>query len=171
MATEGSRSRALAWRPAPAQVAYLGYPASAGAPYIDYAIVDRVLVPDAQQSGYSEHLVYLPDSYQAGDCRRLSPPRPPSRSAFGLPDHGVVFCCFGATHKITAPVFDIWMRLLQAVPGSVLWLRADNRWAEANLKGAAAKRGVDPDRLRFLAAVAHADVLRRQPAADLCLDT
>src|SRR5262249_11465868 len=72
--TEGSRSRALAWRPAPAQVAYLGYPASAGAPYIDYAIVDRVLVPDAQQSGYSEHLVYLPDSYQAGDCRRLSPP-------------------------------------------------------------------------------------------------
>src|SRR5262249_3432040 len=117
--TEGSRSRALAWRPAPAQVAYLGYPASAGAPYIDYAIDDPVLVPDAQQSGYSEHLVYLPDSYQAGDCRRLSPPRPPSRSAFGLPDHGVVFCCFGATHKITAPVFDIWMRLLQAVPGSV----------------------------------------------------
>jgi len=169
--TEGSRSRALAWRPAPAQVAYLGYPASLAAPYIDYAIVDHVLVPDRHRSGYSEHLVYLPDSFLPSDGRRWSPPRPRARSAHGLPEAGVVLCCFNGAHKITAPVFDIWMRLLQAVPGSVLWLMADNRWAEANLKSAAGKQGVDPQRLRFAPPAAHRDGLGRLPAADLCLDT
>ena len=169
--TEGSRSRALAWRPAPAQVAYLGYPATLGADFIDYAIVDPLLVPDEQQAFFNEKLVHLPDCFQASDSQRAVPARLPSRAELGLPETAVVFCCFNNLYKITAAIFDVWMRLLRAVPGSVLWLVADNRWAEANLQAEARQRGVEPARLIFSPRVDHAAFLARQHAADLFLDT
>jgi len=169
--TEGSRSRALAWRPVPAQVAYLGYPATMGADFIDYAIVDRTVVPEAQQPFFSEKLIYLPDCFQVSDSNRPAPLAPPPRAKLGLPDNALVFCCFNNSYKITAALFDVWMRLLAAVPGSVLWLVADNRWAEANLMHEARRAGIDPARLIFAPRVDYASYLGHQLAADLFLDT
>lgn len=169
--TEESRSRALAWRPVPAQVAYLGYPATMGADFIDYAIVDRTVVPEEQGPFFSEKLIYLPDCFQVSDSKRPVPLAPPPRAKLGLPDNALVFCCFNNSFKLTAAFFEVWMRLLAAVPGSVLWLVADNRWAEANLKGEAHRAGIDPARLIFAARVDYPSYLSHQRAADLFLDT
>jgi protein O-GlcNAc transferase len=169
--TEGSRSRALAWRPAPAQVAYLGYPATMGADFIDYAIVDRVIVPEDQQPFFSEKLVHLPDCFQVSDSKRPVPGRAEPRPKLGLPQDAPVFACFNNTYKITQPIFEVWMRLLGALPHSVLWLIGDNRWAEANLKAAARQNEIDPARLIFAPRVDYLGCLNRQLAADLFLDT
>ena len=169
--TEGSRSRALAWRPVPAQVAYLGYPATMGADFIDYAIVDRCIVPEDQHPCFSEKLVYLPDCFQVSDSKRPLPTRAEPRAKLGLPEDAFVFACFNNTYKITPAIFEVWMRLLGAVPHSVLWLVADNRWADANLKEAARQNQIDPARLIFAPRVDYVSFLNRQLAADLFLDT
>jgi predicted O-linked N-acetylglucosamine transferase (SPINDLY family) len=169
--TEAGRSRALAWRPVPAQVAYLGYPATMGADFIDYAIVDRTVVPEEQQPCFSEKLIYLPDCFQVSDSKRPTPAAAPQRARLGLPDHVLVFCCFNNSYKITAAFFDAWMRLLAAVPGSVLWLVADNRWVEANLKDEARRAGIDPARLIFAPQLDDPSELSHRRAADLFLDT
>jgi predicted O-linked N-acetylglucosamine transferase (SPINDLY family) len=153
------------------QVSYLGYPGTMAAPFIDYIVADPWVIPEAEQPFYSEKIAYLPDSYQANDRRRQPAERVPSRTEAGLPEHGFVFCCFNNSWKITAPVFDVWMRLLAAVPGSVLWLLEDNRWAAENLRREAAARGVSPERLIFAARVTNEVHLARHRLAGLFLDT
>src|SRR5262245_23055487 len=86
---EGSRSRALAWRPVPAQVAYLGYPGTMGAAFLDYAIVDRTVVPEEQQPFFDEKLIYLPDCFQVSDSKRPAPMAAPRRAKLGLPEHAL----------------------------------------------------------------------------------
>ncbi len=130
--TAGSRLEILASRPAPVQLHYIGHPGTLGADFIDYLIVDPFVVPAEEQQHYSEALVYLSQCYQANDRKRTPADHRPSRAGAGLPPDGLVFCCFNQTYKITPPFFGAWMRLLHAVPGSVLWLLADNRWAEEN---------------------------------------
>jgi protein O-GlcNAc transferase len=169
--TEGSRSRALAWHPAPAQVAYLGYPATTGADFIDYALVDRTVVPEEQQAFFSEKLIFLPDCFQVSDSKRPASLTPPARAKLGLPENALVFCCFNNSYKISAAFFEVWMRLLAAVPDSVLWLVADNRWAQANLEDEARRAGIDPGRLIFAPRLDYPSHLSRQLAADLFLDT
>ena len=142
------RLNLLAHRPAPIQVNYLGYPGSMGSRFIDYAIVDSHIVPMDQQAFYDEQLVHLPDCYQPSDTRRQIGPTP-SRTECGLPEDGFVFCCFNNSYKIAPPFFDIWMRLLQQVPGSVLWLLKTHALVEQNLRREAAARGVEPKRLVF----------------------
>src|SRR5581483_7711756 len=141
--THDSRILALAGRPAPVQVTYLGYPATCGAPFIDYAIVDKFVVADGEEKLFTEQLVYLPDCYQANDRKRPVAERTPSRSECGLPEGGFVFCCFNHPNKIGPHVFDVWMRILTAVPDSVLWLLQANAWAPGNLRREAQARGVD----------------------------
>ena len=175
--TQGARLGILAFRPAPVQVSYLGFPGTTGARFVDYLIADRVVVPAEQQCFFSEKIVYLPHSYQVNDSvRKIA--AVPDRRAAGLPDlpggsagNGFVFCSFNNNWKITAPVFAIWMRLLTAVPGSVLWLIEDNAGASGNLRRAAAAHGVDPDRLVFAPRVPEAEHLARHQLADLFLDT
>jgi len=170
--TKDGRILALAHRPAPVQVTYLGYPGPTGAPFIDYAIVDANVVPASDEHAYSEKLVYLPECFLCNDRRRKIADRTPSRAECGLPTDGFVFCCFNNSYKINAPVFDIWMRLLTAVPGSVLWLRADNNSARANLQREATARGVAPQRLVFAERVdSNSDHLARHRVADLFIDT
>jgi protein O-GlcNAc transferase len=170
--TKDGRILALAHRPAPVQVTYLGYPGPTGAPFIDYAIVDANVVPASDAHAYSEKLVYLPECFLCNDRRRKLADRTPSRAECGLPTDGFVFCCFNNSYKINAPVFDIWMRLLTAVPGSVLWLRADNNSARANLQREATARGVAPQRLVFAERVdSNSDHLARHRVADLFIDT
>jgi protein O-GlcNAc transferase len=169
--TQGGRSSILARRPAPIQVNYLGYPGTMGADFIDYIIGDRVIIPEDQRAFYSEKVVWLPHSYQANDLPRQAPERAPTRGECALPENAFVFACFNHTYKITPDIFDIWMRLLMATDGSVLWLLADNPAATANLSREAEKRGVSSGRLIFAPRVAFEDHLARQRQADLFLDT
>ena len=96
---------------------YLGYPGSTGAPYIDYIIADRIVIPEHEQVHYSEKVVYMPHSYQVNDNKRLIAERLFERDAFGLPSNGFVFCCFNKNYKITPVVFDCWMRILSGSRG------------------------------------------------------
>jgi protein O-GlcNAc transferase len=169
--TLGQRTGILARRPAPVQVNYLGLPATMGASYMDYLIADPFLVTEAHQANYSEKLVWLRGGFQPNDDKRDLQPTGQPRSAFGLPDQGFVFCCFNRNTKLNPACFDVWMRLLKAVPGSVLWLLAGNPAAEHNLRREAAIRGVDAGRLAFAGDVSYADYMARYIHADLFLDT
>ena len=169
--TRGGRPNVLARRVAPIQVSYLGLPATTGAPFIDYIVADRVLIPLESRALYSERVVYLPESFQANDSRRRIAEQAPARSAVGLPDHGFVFCAFHSSYKLNPSMFDIWMRLLGQVDGSVLWLVAHNPSVIENLRREAEARGVQPDRLVFAPHVPYADHLARHRLADLFLDT
>lgn len=169
--TSDARTGIFARRPAPIQVNYLGYPGTMGATYIDYLIADGTILPDVHRDGYAEKIVFLPDSYQVNDGQR-SISNPPTRAEAGLPETGFVFCCFNNNYKITPDVFNLWMRLLAQVEGSVLWLYEDKPAATMNLRREAEKRGVDAKRLIFAKRVAlHADHLARYQQADLFLDT
>jgi protein O-GlcNAc transferase len=169
--TYGCQPQILAQRPAPIQVNYLGYPGTMAANFMDYILVDAFVVPPDQQPFYAEKLVYLPGCYQVNDSQRPIAARTPTRAECGLPAHGFVFCSFNNSYKITPDMFTLWMRLLQAVPQSVLWLLENNRWAASNLQREAANRGVDPQRLVFAPRLPLAEHLARYRLADLFLDT
>lgn len=169
--TQHARTEIVALRPAPIQVSYLGYPGTMGADFIDYLITDRFITPPEQVPFYSEKLVWMPGTYQVND-RRRAVGIAPSRAELGLPQGAFVFCCFNHTYKIVPRVFAVWMRLLEAVPGSVLWLLESNSWAVDNLRREAQRRGVDPQRIVFAPhMLSVADHLARLQAADLFLDT
>jgi protein O-GlcNAc transferase len=169
--TRGARPGILAHRCAPVQAAYLGYPGTMGAPFIDYVIADPVVLPFDQQPFYQERIVHLPDCYQVTDATRTIPAATPSRREAHLPDDGFVFCCFNNSFKITPQVFDVWMRLLRAVDGSVLWLLRANDAAMVNLRRQARASGIDPARLIFAARLPYQDHLARHRVADLFVDT
>lgn len=169
--TGNGRLGILAHRPAPVQVSYLGYPGTSGASYIDYLVADKHLIRNFDEQHYSEKVVFLPDSYQVNDAKRPIAESIPTRAQAGLPESGFVFCSFNNNYKITPAVFDIWMRLLQKVPGSVLWLYEGNAIASANLRREAQTRGIAPERLVFAPRMAQAEHLARQKLADLFLDT
>jgi predicted O-linked N-acetylglucosamine transferase (SPINDLY family) len=159
----------LAQRPAPIQVNYLGYPSTMGAPFIDYIIADPFIAPMDHQRFFDEKIVHLPDCYQPNDRRRTIGPVPTRRQA-GLPEDALVLCCFNQPFKITPPVFEMWLDLLRAVPGAVLWLKDDNRWATAALKSRAQAGGIDAGRLIFARTLPLAAHLARLTLADLALD-
>lgn len=169
--TRGSRPGIFAQRAAPIQVNYLGYPATMGAHFIDYLIADPTLIPESSRQHYSEKIVYLPDTFQVNPSGQPVSSAPSTRAQHGLPEHGFVFCCFNNNYKIAPATFDLWMRILTQVEGSVLWLLQDNPAAAANLRKEAAQRGIDPQRLIFAGRVPLPDHLARQRLADLFLDT
>jgi predicted O-linked N-acetylglucosamine transferase (SPINDLY family) len=152
-------------------VSYLGYPGTIGAEFIDYLIADHTVLPPDEQPFYTEKIVWLPHCYQVSDSTRRRSPNEPARRAVGLPEHGFVFCCFNQSYKITAPIFDIWMRLLHRIDASVLWLIDTNELATQKLRGQARARGIDPERLVFAAKTGVEDHLARHGLADLFLDT
>jgi predicted O-linked N-acetylglucosamine transferase (SPINDLY family) len=168
--TLDSRTGIFAYRAAPIQLSYIGYLGTMGANYYDYLIADRTIIPAESQGFYSEKIVYLP-SYQVNDNKQEIPRTALSRQELNLPSRGFVYCCFNANYKITPSTFDGWMRILKAVPGSVLLLYTDIPSAAKNLKEEAKKRGVDPERLIFGEKLIRAKYLARCRAADLFLDT
>lgn len=169
--TADCRAGIFCHRPAPVQAAYLAYPGTLGSPCMDYLIADREIIPKEHFGHYSEKVVHLPRCYQPNGSGRAVATDPPIRAQAGLPEWAFVFCCFNGCYKITPEIFDIWMRLLGAVPDSVLWLLDDNQAATRNLRRAASDRGVEPHRLVFAPRVSLADHLARYPLADLFLDT
>ena len=169
--TQGARLGAFADGCAPIQINFLGYPGTLGAPYMDYIVADHVLIPEGSQKFYSEKVIYLPHSYQVNDSQREISDRVFSRAELGLPEAGFVFCCFNNGYKILPEIFDIWMRLLNQIDGSVLWLLADSPIAVENLRREAERRGVAGDRLVFAGRMPLPDHLARHRAADLFIDT
>jgi protein O-GlcNAc transferase len=162
----------LARRPVPIAASYLGYPGTMGVDFIDYIIADRIIVPFDRAPCYSENIVHLPVSFMVNDSKREIAQAAPTRSEAGLPNDGIVFCCFNNHAKIAAPVFAAWMRLLQAVDGSVVWLSRASDAVIRNLRAATAAQGVDPARLVFAPRTARlADHLARHRLADMFLDT
>ena len=170
--TQHSRTGIFAYRAAPIQISYLGFPGTIGADFMDYIIVDRVLVPDNYRQHYNEKVIRLPNVYMATDNTREISDAVISRSEMGLPDDGFVFCAFNNSYKITPREFDIWMRLLLQVDGSVLWLRSFDKQIKGNLCREARDRGVDSSRLIFAEQIfSTSQHLARHRLADLFLDT
>jgi len=169
--TKNARPGILAARPSPVQVNYLGHPGTMGAPYIDYILADRIVIPSEQRRYYSESVALLPGSYQCNDAKRRIGERTPIRAEEGLPREGFVFASFNNLYKIVPDMFDVWLRLLKRVEGSVLWLLEDNPAAVENLKREAESRGVDASRLLFAPRAPLETHLARQRLADLFLDT
>ncbi|MFK5978686.1 MAG: tetratricopeptide repeat protein [Rhizobiaceae bacterium] len=166
------RNRIFSYRPAPIQINYLGYPATMGADYIDYIIADEVVVPMEHQPHYTESIVHLPDTFFPVDCRRKASKNAPTRTEYGLPENKFVFSCFNTTNKITPEMFDIWMRLLEKVEGSVLWLFEANVLCKNNLQREIIARNIDPTRVIFAQKVDLAeDHQARCALPDLFLDT
>jgi predicted O-linked N-acetylglucosamine transferase (SPINDLY family) len=153
------------------QVNYLGFPGTMGAPYMDYILADQIVIPPDEHDDYAETIVYLPNCYQPNDRKRAISPEPVTRADAGLPPDGFVFCCFNNSHKLMPAMFDIWMRLLSSVEGSVLWLLDVNGLAKTRLAGEAERRGISPERIVFAPLVPLAKHLARLQLADLVLDT
>ena len=169
---ESARPNIFARRPAPVQVNYLGYPGTIGAKYFDYIVGDRTVIPREDLPHYTESVVWLPDTYLPTDDGRSIANSTPARRDLNLPDDGFVFCCFNQSYKINPTMFEVWMRLLREVAGSVLWLRDHKAAASDNLRSEAQRLGVAAERLIFAPrAPLAADHLARQRQADLFLDT
>jgi len=154
--TADGRTGIFAARAAPIQLNYMGFPGSMGAEYIDYMIY---LIPSPDddleelvrnRQFITEKIAYVPSSFTYDRQRQLSD-EPLTRAQFGLPETGFVFTCQNGCQKLTPEVFDIWMEILKAVPGSVLWLLKPNETAVKNLIKEANARGVEAERLIFTA--------------------
>jgi predicted O-linked N-acetylglucosamine transferase (SPINDLY family) len=161
----------FARRPAPVQVNYLGFPATLGAPYIDYILADRIVIPESERQFYSEQVAWLPHSYQANDSSRAEAERTATRAEHGLPETGFLFCSFNQTYKLTPSVFARWMGILKEVPFSVLWLLGGNDQFPRNIRREAEKAGVAPERIVFAPMADLPGHLARLSLADLFLDT
>jgi protein O-GlcNAc transferase len=169
--TQGNRSGIFAYRAAPIQINYLGFPGTMGVDFIDYIIADQNLIPSENQKFYSEKPIYLPHHFQAQDDTLSIADHTPSRSELSLPEHGFVFCGINNSYKISPSEFDIWMRLLKNIDGSVLWLLESNEWVKKNLCREAINRGISSDRLVFTYRVTKEKYLSQFRQADLFLDT
>ncbi len=168
--TQDRRTGFFAGRAAPIQLSYLGYLGTMEAACIDYLIADATIIPENEKEFYSEKIIYLP-SYQINDDRLTPSPEPVSRAQFGLPETAFVFCSFNHNYKLTPDTFDSWMRILDRVPDSVLWLHVNAPTAMHNIRKEAARRGIDPGRIIFAERVPLEKHLARQSLADLFLDT
>jgi len=168
-ATHDTLMPVLAQRPAPLQVAWLGFPGTTGAPYIDYLIGDEVVTPLADAAHFSEKIAQMPHCYQPNDAFRVLP-APATRASAGLADDALVLCAFHQSYKISAEVFAAWCELLRRLPGSVLWLLQWNTNVQQSLTAAAREHGIDPDRLVFAPVLPLEVHLARLACADLFLD-
>jgi predicted O-linked N-acetylglucosamine transferase (SPINDLY family) len=169
--TADCRLGVLSHRAAPIQMTYLGYPGTLGLPYIDYLIADENTAPPVYAAFYTEKLLYLPQCYLPRDDNIKQPEKMATRAQYGLPEEGLVFCCFNHNYKITPQIFEVWIKLLQEVRESCLWLMDLNETAKQNLIAYASK-SIDPSRIIFAKRVPSIDEhLARYCLADLFLDT
>lgn len=169
--TTYSRPELLAMRPAPLQIAYMGFLSTMGANFIDYSIVDDYVVDDAHRADWHEKLIRLPYSLYLYDNELDNQPTGLSREALGLPEDAVVLCCFNHEPKIEPTMFTLWMDILNNVPDSVLWLLGSSEALQVNLRKQATTRGVAADRIQFAGRVPFDQHLKRYQVADLFLDT
>ena len=168
--TKNNRMGIFSERCAPIQINYLGYPGTSGADFIDYIFADKILIPKENQKYYSEKIIYLPNTWLPRDYTQKISDKVFTRKELNLPKEGFIFCSFNQSYKITPGVFDIWMRLLKKIKGSVLWLLEDNQTANINLKKEASKRGIDSNRIIFGKKMPPEEHFARLKIADLWID-
>ena len=169
--TQYCRMNIFSYRVASIQINYLGYPGTLGSDTIDYILADSIIIPEKYEKFYSEKVLRMPSCYQCNDNTKEFSKIPISRKDFNLPNNGFVFTCFNANKKITAKEFDIWMRLLSKIKGSVLWLIQSNQYSKGNLIYESTKRNIDPDRIIFAKELPLQEHLSRHTLGDLALDT
>jgi len=169
--TQNARVKIFAYRVAPIQISYLGYPGTMGSNFMDYIIADHKLIPETSQLFYSEKPIYLPNTYMPGDNTCKIPAQSMSREELGLPEDAFVFCVINNSYKITPQIFDIWTRLLKKVKGSVLWLLSPDDDVKLNLIKEASARGISADRLVFVNVKPYDQYIAQFSKADLFLDT
>jgi len=169
--TKNSRLGVFGQKPAKIQINFLGFPGTIGANTMDYIIADDVVIPKKYEIFYNENIIRLPNSYMPTDNTRMISNKPMTRKDHGLPSKGIVFCCFNNNYKISSNEFDIWMRLLSKIEGSVLWLKINNNSARENVRVAAQKRGINPERIIFSDRLSMDEHLARHSLADIFLDT
>ena len=168
--TQNARTEIFAMAVAPIQASYIGVLSTMGADYYDYLVAGQGMIPEKNQKYFTEKIVYLP-SYQVNDSKEILPEITFTRKELGLPEKGVIFCCFNNTFKIMPTVFDSWARILKDVKESVLFIYVDNEMAKINLTKEIIMRGVDPSRLIFGGRLPRPEYLARYRVADLFLDT
>lgn len=170
--TQNNRISIFCNRIAPIQINYLGYPGTSGVANIDYIIADKIIIPEGNQNDFLEKIIYLPHCYQINDTKKaFLDLEKKSKKDFGLPEDKFIYCSFNNNYKILPDMFSTWMRILNAVENSVLWLLSDNDYAEKNLIKEAKKRGISESRLFFAKRVNYRLHLSRHSQADLFLDT
>ena len=167
--TRGGRLDILAYRPAPVQMHWLGFPGTLGCPFIDYFIADAVALPPALEPFFSERILRLPGSYQCNDRQKALPPAL-ERAAHGLPEDAVVYGSLNQSYKLHAALLDCWAGILRETPGSLLWLLASNDAAPGNIRAFMAARGIEAARVRFAPPVGQDAHLQRYHAVDVALD-
>jgi len=168
--TSGGRTGIFAYRAAPIQLSYIGYLGTMGIEYYDYLLADKIIIPNGSEHFFKEKIAYL-SSYQVNDRKRAISNRQFTRGELGLPEKAFVFCCFNNNYKILPSTFDSWMRILNTVEGSVLFLYAENEWSRVNLINEAGLRGIDSARLIFGGRIPNEEYLVRYQVCDLFLDT
>ena len=169
--TKNSRTGIFAYRAAPIQINFLGYPGTLGAIFFDYIIADLTLIPETKKNFYSEEIIYMPNTYQPTSHSFVTSNKIFTKSEMHLPKESFVFCCFNNSYKISPIEFGIWMRILNKIGNSVLWLTGSNKWAKENLIKEAENHGIESKRLIFANQLPHPDHLARLKLADLFLDT
>ena len=170
--TKNHRMNIFSYRVSPLQLGYLGYPGTTGSKNIDYIIADNILIPKENEKFYTEKIIRMPNCFQCNDNKKEISKEIISRRQFNLPEKGFVFTCFCANKKITLNEFEVWMRLLKNIKGSVLWLYKSNKYSAENLIKEAIKRNVDPKRVIFATKLPLLkDHLARYALGDLGLDT
>tara|TARA_B100000768_G_scaffold56888_1_gene55302 strand:+ start:682 stop:2736 length:2055 start_codon:yes stop_codon:yes gene_type:complete len=169
--TDKSRPGIFAYKPSKVQINYLGYPGTMGSEFMDYIVADHILIPNGFEHFYTENIIRLPNSYMPTDNSRVISNQELTRKEFGLPDDGIVFCCFNNNYKISFNEFNIWMRILLKNKNSVLWLKNSNEWSKENIQRAAKGRGVDPLRIIFAEKFSMEKHLASYTLADIFIDT
>jgi protein O-GlcNAc transferase len=171
--TQKACPEVFALRPAPIQVSFLGYPGTLAAPWIDYALADRHVLPPSERVNWSESIAYMPRTYYPSVVNKpqVVTPDQISRESLGLPASGFVFGCFNNPFKITPEVFAVWMRILREAPNSIIWFYNRMSKSRENLKFHASKNEVDPTRLIFADFTDHVSHIKRYACMDLFLDT
>jgi predicted O-linked N-acetylglucosamine transferase (SPINDLY family)/SAM-dependent methyltransferase len=168
--TSGARPQILAYRPAPVQMTWLGFPGATGLPGVDYVIADDFLITPGMEGDFTERPLRLPDTFQINDRQRLIGNKP-TRASVNLPEDAFVFCSFNNSYKLKPELYAHWMTILHRVPGSVLWLVADTPLVSENLWRHAEQAGIGRGRVIFANRALPADYLARYQLADLFLDT
>lgn len=169
--TKSNRFEIFIEKCAPIQINFLGYPGTLGSDCIDYIIADKTLISKEDEKHYSEKIIYLPDTYQSNDSKRIISEKKFSRKDFNLPDDKFIFCCFNKKYKIDPNIFELWMNILKKVDNSVLWLLDDENESTTNLIYETKLRDVDPKRIIFSKKIPTHEHLARHSLADLFLDT
>ena len=169
--TKSNRFQIFLEKCAPIQINFLGYPGTLGTNLIDYIIADKTLIPNGEEINYSEKIIYLPDTYQCNDSKKVISKKKFFRKDFNLPEDKFIFCCFNQKYKLNPETTKIWASVMQKVNNSVLWLLDDENQSTYNLVEEFKSAGLHSSRIIFSKKLPLDEHLARHRLADLFLDT